>query len=201
MVNRNLRIFSLMILIILYIIPTKMVNSSLKTSSINQDNEDFTRRDMTRTTLLQYSNQKVTEHVGYIISFLLAFISLYRVDMYTCFIKKDKCLNKGIDVLIRTIFCCALIYSVGRMVFWTSFQSDVINIGLNETYETDPKILSTFLHKIMDNFPRASAYKIPLRRFALFFFKPAQNWRNQLFLFLIILGVWFIYKFYPRKQI
>ena len=192
MVNRNLRIFSLMILIILYIIPTQMVNSSLKTSSINQENEDFTRRDMTRTSLLQYSNQKVTEHVGYLISFLLAFINLYRVNMYTCFIKKDKLGNK-VDVLIRTLFSFALIYSIGRLFFWTAFQSDVINASLIDTFEHDPRILSTLLHNIMAEFPDKRFWTL-----ANFFYKPIANWFRQLVLFLVICIIWTCYIFRVR---
>ena len=130
-----------------------------------------------------------------ILSFLLAFINLYRVVMYTQFIQKDIRLNKIIDVFIRTIFSCALIYSVGRMFFWTAFQSDVINFSLNDTFETDPRILSTFLHSIIEDFPTDRAWTI-----ALFFYKPFEHLCRHIVMFLFVFICWFGSIFYLSKR-
>jgi len=78
-----------------------------------------------RIALLNYSRSKVSEHIGYVLSFVLVFFTLYNTEISDSIIFK---FFKIDNIFVSILLMGPLVYMVGRTFFWTAFTTAIFRI-------------------------------------------------------------------------
>ncbi len=78
-----------------------------------------------RTALLAYSRSKISEHIGYILTFVAVIFTLYKTPIFESSLSKLVKINAA---CVSIFLIGPLIYMVGRTFFWTGFTTAIFRI-------------------------------------------------------------------------